>query len=172
MTDIVRVKQDGVQVYPQTHANAIVGLSTIKGDKGDTGATGPAGAAATITVGTVTSGDTAAVTNAGTSAAAKFNFVLPKGPKGDTGSTGAQGLKGDTGPQGPAGQNATTTAVATTTANGLMASADKSKLDGIAAGAQKNPGVATTTAAGLMSAADKTKMDGLVNITFEKVGTV
>ena len=53
-----------------------------------------------------------------------------------------------------------------------MASADKSKLDGIAAGAQKNPGAATTTAAGLMSAADKTKLDGLVNITFEKVGTV
>lgn len=55
-----------------------------------------------------------------------------KGPKGDTGATGAQGPKG---PQGPAGINATTTAVATTSANGLMSSADKKKLDGIAAGA-------------------------------------
>ena len=169
MTDIVKVKQDGVQIYPQTHANAVVGLYTIKGDKGDPGATGPAGTAATITVGTVTSGDIAAVTNAGTTTAAKFNFILPKGPKGDTGPAGATGA---TGPRGPAGQNATTTAVATTTANGLMASADKSKLDGIAAGAQKNPGAATTTAAGLMSAADKVKLDGLVNITFEKVGEV
>lgn len=124
MTDIVKVKQDGVQVYPQTHANAVVGLTTIKGDKGYTGATGPAGTAATITVGTVTSGDTAAVTNAGTTTAAKFNFVLPKGPNGDPGT------------------NATTTAVATTSTNGLM------------------------------SAADKTKLDGLNNITFEKVGTV
>nr|DAI97928.1 MAG TPA: nucleoid-associated protein [Caudoviricetes sp.] len=142
MTDIVKVKQDGVQVYPQTHANAVVGLSTIKGDKGDTGATGPAGTAATITVGTVTYGDTAAVTNAGTTTAAKFNFVLPKGPKGDTGATGPAGATGATGPQGPAGQNATTTAVATTTTNGLMSKTDKAKLD------------------------------GLPVITFEKVGTV
>lgn len=149
MTDIVKVKQDGVQVYPQTHWGAVEGKpETIKGEKGDPGA------AATITVGTVTSGDTAAVTNAGTSSVAKFNFVLPKGPKGD------------------AGTNATTTAVATSAANGLMAKEDKSKLDGIAAGAQKNPGNASTTVAGLMSSADKTKLDGLNNITFEKVGTV
>lgn len=67
-----------------------------------------------------------------------------QGPKGDTGATGAtgpqgekgdKGDKGDTGPQGPAGQNATTTAVATTSANGLMSSTDKTKLNGIASGA-------------------------------------
>jgi hypothetical protein len=149
MTDIVKVKQDGVQVYVQTHWNAIVDKpETIKGDKGDPGQ------AATITVGTVTSGTTAAVTNAGTSSAAKFNFVLPKGDKGDP------------------GQNATTTAVATTSANGLMASTDKTKLDGVAAGAQKNPGNATTSVAGLMSATDKAKLDGMSSITLEKVGTV
>ncbi len=143
MTDIVKVKQDGVQVYVQTHWNAVVDKpDVIKGDQGE---------AATITVGTVTSGDTAAVTNVGTVNAAKFNFVLPRGPKGD---------------------NATTTAVATTSANGLMASTDKTKLDGIATGAQKNPGNATTTAAGLMSSTDKVKLDGLSSITFEKVGTV
>lgn len=146
MTDIVKVKQDGRQVYPQTHWNAVEGTpETIKGDPGQ---------AATITVGTVTSGDAAAVTNAGTSSAAKFNFVLPKGPKGDSGT------------------NATTTAVATSATNGLMAKEDKSKLDGIAAGAQKNPGNASTTVAGLMSPADKTKLDGLNNITFERVGEV
>lgn len=77
-----------------------------------------------LTIGTVSSGATASVTNVGTSSAARFNFVLPKGDKGDP------------------GENATTTAVATTTANGLMSKDDKKKLDGLA------------------------------NITFEKVGTV
>ncbi|WP_368249018.1 hypothetical protein, partial [Enterococcus faecium] len=123
MTDIVKIKQSGVQVYPQTHWNAIEGKpTTVKGDKGDPGQ------AATITIGTVSSGSTASVTNVGTSSAARFNFVLPKGDKGDPGIN------------------------ATTTANGLMSSTDKTKLDGIAAGAQKNPGNATTTTAGLMSA--------------------
>lgn len=52
------------------------------------------------------------------------------GAKGDTGATGPAGPKGDTGavgPQGPAGS----TAIATQTANGLMSSADKKKLDGM-----------------------------------------
>ena len=62
--------------------------------------------------------------------------------------------------------------VATTTANGLMASADKVKLNGVEAGAQKNPAAATQTTAGLMSATDKTKLDNLPKITFEKVGEV
>lgn len=58
-----------------------------------------------------------------------------KGEKGDTGPAGPQGLKGATGatgatgPQGPAGTNATTTAAATQTVNGLMSAADKKKLD-------------------------------------------
>ena len=51
--------------------------------------------------------------------------------------------------------------VATTGANGLMSSADKTKLDGVTAGAQPNPGVATTSANGLMSSSDKTKLDGV-----------
>ncbi|MDL4892184.1 hypothetical protein QRX99_13710 [Enterococcus hirae] len=61
-----------------------------------------------------TSGSTASVTNVGTSSAARFNFVLPKGDKGDPGT------------------NATTTSVATTNANGLMSKEDKAKLDGVA----------------------------------------
>lgn len=62
--------------------------------------------------------------------------------------------------------------IATTSANGLMSSSDKTKLNGIATGAEKNPSAATASTAGLMSAADKTKLDGLPSITFEKVGTV
>jgi hypothetical protein len=40
---------------------------------------------------------------------------------------------------------------------------EKTKLSGIAAGAQVNPGAATTSAAGLMSAADKSKLDGVAS---------
>ena len=52
-------------------------------------------------------------------------------------------------------------AVATAMLDGLMSAADKTKLAGIAAGAQVNPGEATTRAPGLMSAADKAKLDGV-----------
>lgn len=79
------------------------GVNGAKGDKGETGPTGPqgpgggtgnvgptgpSGTAATIAVGTVTTGapgTNAAVTNVGTSSAAKFNFTIPKGEKGDPG---------------------------------------------------------------------------------------
>ena len=64
-----------------------------KGEKGDTGATGPQGedgAAATVTVGTVTTGEPgtdAAVTNTGTQNAAVLDFLIPKGEKGDSAFT-------------------------------------------------------------------------------------
>ncbi len=54
-----------------------------------------------------------------------------------------------------------THANASTSAAGLMSAADKTKLNGIAAGAQVNPGNATQGAAGLMSATDKAKLDGI-----------
>ncbi|MCM1093802.1 MAG: hypothetical protein NC421_07605, partial [Lachnospiraceae bacterium] len=63
---------------------------------------------------TVTKGGSAA------SPTLAFAFKNLKGDKGD---------KGDRGLQGPAGVNATTTAVATTTANGLMSAVDKKTLD-------------------------------------------
>ena len=57
-------------------------------NKGNTkGAEGDPGASATITVGTVTGGTTASVTNVGTENDAIFDFVLPKGDKGDTGDS-------------------------------------------------------------------------------------
>lgn len=70
-----------------------------------------------------------------------------KGSTGEKGEKGDKGDTGDTGPQGPAGTNATTTAVATTTANGLMSSSDKTKLDGIATGATANTGTITGVSA-------------------------
>jgi hypothetical protein len=87
------------------------------------GATGQDGAAATIAVGTVTTGaagSSAAVTNAGTSAAATFNFTIPRGDKGDTGSTGATGAAATiavgTVTTGAAGSSATVTNVGTSSA--------------------------------------------------------
>lgn len=55
----------------------------IKGDNGN------AGAAATVSIGTVTTGEAgseAAVINSGTENAAVFDFVIPQGPKGDAGA--------------------------------------------------------------------------------------
>lgn len=77
-----------------------------KGDKGNTGDTGPAGkdgapgAAATVTVGTVTTGEPgtqAAVTNGGTTAAAVLNFVIPRGAPGQDGADGEPGAAGQDG---------------------------------------------------------------------------
>ena len=102
------------------------GTIDLSVSQGPTGATGPQGP----------KGDTGARGATG-----------PQGPKGDTGATGAtgpQGPKGDTGPRGLPGVNATTTAVATQSANGLMSAAAKKKLDGIAASAS---GARTITAA-------------------------
>ncbi len=59
-------------------------LKYSTGGSGGTGGTGTPGRAATIKVGTVVSGSTASVTNVGTSDAAVFNFVLPKGADADT----------------------------------------------------------------------------------------
>ena len=93
-------------------ANYNAGVLTIGVPKGDTGSQGPqgepgeqgpkgdTGTAATVTVGAVTTGEPgtdAAVMNAGTSAAAVLNFVIPRGEKGETGA------KGDTGATGEAG---------------------------------------------------------------------
>lgn len=59
------------------------GATGLKGDKGDTGATGSAGAtgatgpANTLTIGTVTSGETASASLTGTSPDQVLNLVLP-----------------------------------------------------------------------------------------------
>lgn len=119
------------------------GAKGDKGDKGDTGArgaTGPQGPAAgfgtpTASVDANVGTPSVTVTASGSNTAKVFNFVFRnlKGAKGDKGDKGDTGARGATGPQGPAGVNATTTAVATQSANGLQSAADKKKLDGIPA---------------------------------------
>lgn len=66
------------------------------GADGQDGQDGAPGAAATIAVGSTTTGaagSSASVTNSGTSSAAVFDFVIPKG---DTGAAGADGADGVT----------------------------------------------------------------------------
>ena len=96
------------------------GATGQTGQPGATGPQGPAGTAATVNVGTTTTGapgSNATVTNSGTSSAAVFDFIVPRG---DTGATGPQGPAGATGPQGPAGPN-TVSSSTTTTLTGLLA---------------------------------------------------
>lgn len=72
-----------------TGATGATGSTGPQGATGNTGAQGPAGTAATVSVGTVTTGapgTSVAITNAGTTSAAVFNFTIPRG---DTGAAGA-----------------------------------------------------------------------------------
>lgn len=64
-------------------------LESLIGAKGDTGLPGKS---ATVTIGTVTTGETASVTNTGTETEAVLNFVLPKGTDGRDGVGVAQTL--------------------------------------------------------------------------------
>ena len=78
----------------------------MQGPPGPQGPKGDTGAAATVTVGTVTTGEPgtdAIVTNSGTENAAVLNFTIPKGETGAVGAVGTQGPKGDKGDTGPAG---------------------------------------------------------------------
>ena len=78
----------------------------MQGPPGPQGQQGEPGAAATVTVGTVTTGEPgtdAIVTNSGTENAAVLNFTIPKGETGAVGAVGPRGPKGDTGETGPAG---------------------------------------------------------------------
>lgn len=83
-----------------------------KGNKGDTGASGSGGEATvvnpTITIGTVTNGDTASATITGDSPNYTLNLVLPKGAKGDKGDTGAAGIDGAKGDKGDKGEKGDT----------------------------------------------------------------
>lgn len=89
-----------------------------KGDKGDS---------ATVSVGTVTTGQPGTnviITNSGTSSDAVFNFTIPRGERGEQGiqgEQGPQGIQGIQGVQGPAGADgqAATIAVGTVTSGSV-----------------------------------------------------
>ena len=99
------------------------------------------------------------------------DFVGEKGEqglKGDPGEDGYTPIKGvdyfdgEQGPPGKDGVNATATNVATISENGLMSSADKTKLDGVEAGAEKNT---ITSVQGRTGAVTVSKSDvGLSNV--------
>ena len=78
----------------------------MQGPPGPQGQQGEPGAAATVTVGTVTTGEPgtdAVVINSGTESAAVLDFTIPRGETGAAGEVGPRGPKGDTGETGPAG---------------------------------------------------------------------
>ncbi len=95
-----------------------------KGNKGDTGASGGSGETTvinpTITIGTVTNGDTASATITGDSPNYTLNLVLPKGDKGAKGDKGDAGAKGADGITPTIAVGATTTGEAGTDANVTM----------------------------------------------------
>ena len=64
------------------------GLQGDKGDTGDKGEKGDKGDPNTLTIGSVSSGETASATITGTAPNQVLNLVLPKGEKGDKGDTG------------------------------------------------------------------------------------
>ena len=89
--------EDNNGVSHTQNLNVMDGAKGDKGDRGEvgeTGATGAQGNSGTITVGSVTSGVSPAVTNVGTDTNAIFNFVLAKGDKGEQGEKGEDGQDG------------------------------------------------------------------------------
>lgn len=67
----------------------------MQGPPGPQGQQGEPGAAATVTVGTVTTGEPgtdAIITNSGTESAAVLNFTIPRGATGAAGAAGADGV--------------------------------------------------------------------------------
>ena len=85
--------RNGLSAYELADGELLFGtvgkwLESLKGEtgaKGDNGDTGAAGKSATVTIGTVTTGEAASVTNTGTGTDAVLNFVLPAGGGGNHG---------------------------------------------------------------------------------------
>lgn len=82
--------RNGLSAYELADGELLFGtvgkwLDSLKGATGAKGDTGAAGKSATVTIGTVTTGETASVTNTGTESEAVLNFVLPAGGGGNNG---------------------------------------------------------------------------------------
>lgn len=81
--------RNGLSAYELADGELLFGtvgkwLDSLKGATGAKGDNGAAGKSATVTIGTVTTGETASVTNTGTESEAVLNFVLPAGGGGQS----------------------------------------------------------------------------------------
>lgn len=90
---------NGIESIEKTSTSGLVDTYTITYEDGNTDTFDITnGAAATISIGTVATGEPgtdATVVNSGTSGEAVFDFTIPQGAKGDTGNTGATGATGN-----------------------------------------------------------------------------
>ena len=118
------------------------------GEKGANGVTPTIKAAAGANIGTV---GTPSVTTSTSGTTTTFTFNNLKGEKGEKGT------------------NATTTAVATTSANGLMSKEDKTKLNGIASGANKYvlPTASASTLGGVKIGGSLQISNGVLNLVWQ-----
>ena len=129
------------------------GATGSQGPKGDTGATGPQGPAGTTP--TIKAAAGASIGSVGTPS-------VTASTSGTTTTFTFNNLKGAKGDKGDPGTNATTTATATTSANGLMSAADKTKLNGIAEGANNYTlPTASSTLGGVKTTSTVTSTSGL-----------
>ena len=107
MADITPIASLNGEISPTASLTGELAMpEKMQGPPGPQGQQGEPGAAATVTVGTVTTGEPgtdAIVTNSGTESAAVLNFTIPRGETGAVGAVGPRGPKGDTGETGPAG---------------------------------------------------------------------
>lgn len=124
---LVKKKASLFWTYIQNKISSVLGLTkdtySGKASTAGTADTAKALSAAYLVSGTQTTTSTA---DGGSNV---YTFTDSKGNTSTL--TVKNGSKGSTGAQGPAGTNATTTAVATTSSNGLMSAADKTKLNSI-----------------------------------------
>ena len=181
LTNITAAKTDALEAVETSETSALSSIATAKTDA-VSAAQEQANIAKAWAVGPNGSGSGTASNNA--------KYWAEKAASVITGVSSFNGRTGAVTPQSgdySYSQITGTPSNATTSAAGLMSASDKSKLDGIAAGANKtvvdsamsststNPvqnkvvntaiaglkAVATASANGLMSAADKTKLDGI-----------
>lgn len=145
-----------------------------KGNKGDTGASGGSGETTvinpTITIGTVTNGDTASATITGDSPNYTLNLVLPKGAKGDKGDKGDAGVKGADGAKGDKGDKGDPFTYADFTSEQLDAlkGAKGDKGEKGEAGANGKDGITPTIAVGTTATGEAGTN---ANVTMSKSGT-
>jgi hypothetical protein len=96
--------------------------------QGVAGSTGPAGPANTLSIGTVSSGATAAATITGASPSQTLNLVLPRGDTGSAGVAGATGATGAAGDPAVVAYASVANFPATGSTNGLYLSSATSRL--------------------------------------------